>query len=1119
MQPVRTELRTLASKLQTDDDSQLVVMTKTKVLCSFFSACLLFLVLGVGPAMGQEELKEANELNQQVEKLYQAGKYAEAIPLAQRILAIREKALGPEHPDVALSLSNLALLYGTTGQYAKAEPLYQRSLAIYEKALGPAHPSVATSLNNLAELYRATGQYAKAEPLYQRSLAIWEKALGPEHPNVAASLINLAERYRTIGEYAKAEPLYQRALAIQEKVLGSDHPDVATALNNLGLLYQAVGEYTKSEPLLERALRIYEKAFGSYHRFVARTLTSLAVLYFTIGDYAKAEPLLQRALTINEKTLGLDHPDVAVHLNNLAELYALIGAYEKAEPLFLRALAIQEQALGSDHPDVASILNNLAGLYRAKGEDEKVEPLLKRALTIQEKALGPDHPIVAKSLNNLAVLYRDKEEYTKAEPLLQRALNIFEKALGPNHPSVAHSLNNLALLYVNMEQYTKAEPLMQRALAIREKALGPEHPSVGDSFLYLARLEAAQQHYKNASGFFNKSFTAQERQIQNIFSFTTEEQKLLLIQSLSGTYFSFLSLIHQHLREDQATVKVGLELVLRRKGIVFDAQSRAREALQNRLSEVARKEWDRLSAYRRELSQILLNKPKTMTPEQYKEKIASLQQQIEQSEQRLAKESALVAKELQQRKTTVAAISKTLPKNGVLVEFVKVRDFDFAAGKWKPSSRYLAFVLTGDGNVMLVDLGDADALEALAQRALTDIKTSLGTRGIEILKAPCGRSVDPRGIEILQAPCGRDAGRQSAQLLQELYARVWAPLDKALGRADKVVISPDGLLNLVPFAALVDSEGHSLLERYRLAYVSSGRELMGSAGETIQPNSDLLLVANPAFGKKVQSAGSAEASVRSRDFRGIFVPLPGTEREAKEIPPLVLGEKGRKHVLEGINATEHAVKNTRSPRILHLATHGFFLQDEEIDPCGETRGVTVMKKATSEENALCEKARGVTVVKNEKQAPPKRYENPLIRSGLAFAGANKASEITEGDDGILTALEITGMDLYGTELVVLSACDTGVGEIKTGEGVFGLRRAFALAGAKNLLMSLWPVGDEITANQMKAFYRNLQTLPPAEALRQAQLETIKELKAQYDGMAPPSLWAPFILQGAQALGQ
>ena len=204
-------------------------------------------------------------------------------------------------------------------------------------------------------------------------------------------------------------------------------------------------------------------------------------------------------------------------------------------------------------------------------------------------------------------------------------------------------------------------------------------------------------------------------------------------------------------------------------------------------------------------------------------------------------------------------------------------------------------------------------------------------------------------------------------------------------------------------------------------------------------------------------------------------------------------------VLTGKEATEEKVKKTKSPRILHLATHGFFYKDEEIAPSNNTRGLSVVNLVPD------------TGIKKFS----KRYENPLVRSGLALAGANHASEATKGEDGILTALEVSGLDLYGTDLVVLSACETGVGEIKNGEGVFGLRRAFALAGAKNLMMSLWPVSDEVTARQMIAFYKNLQKLPPGKALRQAQLQTIKELKAKY-GFAPIALWAPFILQGSQA---
>jgi CHAT domain-containing protein len=733
---------------------------------------------------------------------------------------------------------------------------------------------------------------------------------------------------------------------------------------------------------------------------------------------------------------------------------------------------------------VALSLNNLAELHDTTGAYAKALPLYQRSLAIREKALGPAHPDVAQSLNNLAVLYSTTGAYAKAEPLFQRALAIWEKTLGPTHPDVALPLNNLAELYGAIGAYAKAEPLYQRSLAIKEKALGPHHPDVALSLNNLAALEVAQRRYPSAISLLKRALAIEDRKIRDIFTFTTEEQKLTFMESISAKYIYFLSLIHQHFGDDRAVVRDGLELVLRRKGIVFDAQSRAREALQKRLSEAARTEWDRLSAFRGELSQVLLHKQKTMTPAQYQEKLASLQQQIEQSEQRLAKESALVAKELRQRTTTVAAIWTRLPITSALVEFVKIEDFDFVKNTWSSSSRYLAFILPVSGDVSLVDLGDATALESQVRRALQSIKVSMESRDLKVHKKADGLS----------------SNQEDVQSLRDLYQRVWSPLRQALGSADQVVISPDGLLNLVPFAALVDDKGRALVESTRLTYVSSGRELVVAEGAGLKPESDLLLVANPAFDGAVQKSNSPEASLRSRDFQGDFSPLPGTEREAKEIPPLIKGQGDRQQVLVGRSATEQVVKTTRSPHILHLATHGFFLQDEEI--------------------VLGEGTRDLKVTKSAIKAPPKqqRHENPLVRSGLAFAGANNASEITEGDDGILTALEITGMDLYGTELVVLSACNTGVGEIKTGEGVFGLRRAFALAGAKNLLMSLWPVSDEITANQMKAFYRNLQTMPPADALRQAQLQTIKELTAE-EGSASPALWAPFILQGGQALGQ
>jgi tetratricopeptide (TPR) repeat protein len=382
---------------------------------------------------------------------------------------LRERHLGPEHPEVATSLNDLAELYRTQGQYAQAGPLYQRALAIREKALGPEHPHVATSLNDLGELYHAQGQYAQARPLYQRALAIREKTLGPEHPHVATSLNDLAGLHYAQGRYAQAEALYQRALAILEKALGREHPHVAYSLSNLALLYYNQGQYTKAEPLYQQALEIAEQALGPEHPHVATSLNNLALLYSKQGRYAQAETLYQRALEIAEQALGPEHPDVAQTVNNLAGLCRAQGRYAQAEAFYQRALETLEKALGPEHPKMATGLNNLAELYRIQDRYTRAEALYQRALTILEKALAPEHPDVATGLNNLAVLYRGQGRHAQAEILYRRALAIREKALGPEHPLTATCLENYALLLRTTDRPEEAAPLEARALAIRVK--------------------------------------------------------------------------------------------------------------------------------------------------------------------------------------------------------------------------------------------------------------------------------------------------------------------------------------------------------------------------------------------------------------------------------------------------------------------------------------------------------------------------------------------------------------------------------------------------------------------------------------------------------------------------
>ncbi|MHB9072084.1 MAG: CHAT domain-containing protein [Desulfobaccales bacterium] len=340
---------------------------------------LLLIVLLAVPAQGADDpLEEARALNQQAVELYQAGRSQEALPLFQQALKIREKALGPEHPDIAVSLQNVAALYQVMGTYEPALPLYLRAIKIWEKTVGPEHPDTASSLSNLAMLYNDMGAYDQALTLYQRALKIREKTLGPEHPDTAVSLNNLAVLFEDMGAYDQALPLFQRSLKNREKTLGPEHPDTAVALHNLAGLYRVMGSYEKALPLHQRANMIWEKALGPEHPNTASGLNELAMLYHIMGTYEQALPLFQRVLKIREQALGPEHPDTAGSLQNVATLYKDMGAYEQALLLYQRSLKIREKALGPDHPGTALSLNNLGTLYLARKDYQSAETCFRK---------------------------------------------------------------------------------------------------------------------------------------------------------------------------------------------------------------------------------------------------------------------------------------------------------------------------------------------------------------------------------------------------------------------------------------------------------------------------------------------------------------------------------------------------------------------------------------------------------------------------------------------------------------------------------------------------------------------------------------------------------------------
>jgi tetratricopeptide (TPR) repeat protein len=371
--------------------------------------------------------------------------------------------------------------YSALAAYAQARPLYERALAIREKVLGADHPDTAKSLNNLALLLQAQGDLAGARRLHDRALAIREKILDPDHPDTAESLNNLALLLQDQGDLAAARPLYERALSIYEKVAGPEHPSTAISLNNLALLLQAQGDLGGARPLYERALAIYEKVLGPGHPSMAASLNNLALLLKAQGDVATARSLYERALAIDENVLGPQHPDTATDLGNFALLLQDHGDLAAARPLYERALAIRDKVLGTDHPQTVESLDKLSSLLHDQGDLAAARPLYERALAIREKVLGTNHPHTATNLSNLAVLLQDQGDFAGARPLCERALAIYDTVLGPDHPNTNRGRRNLACLLVATGHPADALAFGQAALTAHENVLGSNHVWTKDS--------------------------------------------------------------------------------------------------------------------------------------------------------------------------------------------------------------------------------------------------------------------------------------------------------------------------------------------------------------------------------------------------------------------------------------------------------------------------------------------------------------------------------------------------------------------------------------------------------------------------------------------------------------
>ena len=665
------------------------------------------------------------------------------------------------------------------------------------------------------------------------------------------------------------------------------------------------------------------------------------------------------------------------------------------------------------------------------------------------------------NLHNLGRITRERKDYVKAEEYYRRAIAIVEKAFGPENPRLAITLNGIANIYRAKGEYAKSLEAHLQVLSISEKTKGPYHPFTLLSLGNIAKTYAAQGNIAEAIKFQARVDAVIERNIEMNLAIGSERQKLLYLRSMAERTERTLSLNVDLAPNDGAASALAALVLLQRKGRLLDAMSESVASLRQRSTPEEQTLLKQFNDTTAQLARLVLNGPQSMSFEEHQKKVSELEEQKERLEGDISRRSAEFRAASQP--VTVAAVQAAIPANAALIEFAVYRPFDPKAesnSEAYKEPRYIAYVLRQKGGARWRDLGDAKSID----EAIGLMRQALG---------------DPLKREV----------RERSRSLDE---KVMQPIRALIGDANQLLISPDGALNLIPFEALVDKQGRYLIQRYSVTYLTSGRDLLRTQVAR-ESKSHPLVIANPLFGEPGSelpaiAAATTKPTVRN-SMRGsvtnarnltevYFAPLSGTAVEARSIGKLF----SDMNLLIGTLATESALKEVAAPRILHLATHGFFLQEAAADAPAVARGTGANAK----------------------------IENPLLRSGLALAGANLRSGAK--DDGILTALEASGLNLWGTKLVVLSACDTGLGEVRNGEGVYGLRRAFALAGAESLVMSLWPVSDYSTRSLMTGYYKNLKHgLGRGESLRQVQLDMLKRNPKLH-----PFYWANFIQSGEWA---
>ena len=1030
----------------------------------------------------RDQLKQFPSFWGSGQQMLMAGRFRDALEFTRRAAEIQSSVWGEESEDYATASGTLGLIHQYLGEFKQAEALLKQFVESRRKTHGEDHPEYAKGLSALGLMHRNMGQAEKAIPLCRQSSRIMQEAYGNASPHYAVSLNELAGALVDQQEAEAAESTLRESLEIFARLRLQQSHQYADALSMLSTVHQQRGELKQAESLLRQVLEVRRKAFGERHPTYAGTLHNLAALLFQLRDFARAETVGQEAVSGLQAAHGENHPDCAKSLSLLGLIRQGLWKLEDAEAAHRQALEILEATRGESHPETAVALHHLSLLLHARGD------------------------------------------FRQAEAGYRRVLEILDHHNRQTDPDYLRALNNLALALDHLGNYDEAEAAYRRVQEQLEDSHRQSHPDYGVLLTNRANLALKRRDLEEAAEQFRQALAFNERWLDDLFSVLAERQRLRIF---AAQRLALDGLITAHVDQGKPLEEL-YPRILSWKGAVASRRAEERAALrQPELADLL----ERLRRARSGLARLAFLQPAPGAQQEWAQNLQTLLREKETLESELAMRSEPFRR--LRESPDPLRVRAALPPDTRLVDYFEYRHLlppREGGGKFGKENRLLAFVsAAGDKQVVGVSLGPADS----ATQAIQECRRALS-------------GADLKSLDVAR---------------RQVHQRLWEPLLPYIEHAATVLVSPDGAISQLPLAILPGREQQYLIEETAIGYVASGRQLAALAISTEQPPVDqadvnersqsggILAVGGVDYGAAAADSASSEENNEPAPGGEGLTPLPGTELEAKSSRDLFLKVfPDRPAVLvTGSAATEAEIKDAcqQGYRYLHLATHGFFesprrlaaqLRLLDVEAVGE---FVPMKPLGAPDNG-----QGF-----DEQGSRALALAPLLKSGLALAGAAATGQATVQsdpdslrEDGLLTAEETASLDLLDVDLVVLSACDTGLGEVEHGEGVIGLARAFQTAGARSVVASLWKIDDAATNLLMEAFYKNLweREMPKLEALRQAQLyilrhpeqvqEREKELASQLDrapgaesrklpgggrieGRSHPWLWAAFVLSG------